>query len=576
IVYRIVITNTGQTTLTLLPLEDSYDTAALQFLSAAPAPDDPTDDGALRWSDLTAPAPGGFGSDLAPGQAFQVQVRFRAKAATTTLVAAAHGESARPAVAAPDTALAPTWIIEVWPTATCSGWQIVFEGSNPAGENWRAKVDGTIIAQGITYGNETVSGTWPPTLDLTVSHTFTAEIYEHGTWLSRSVNFGNCPPPATGSIGDRVFYDGNGSGLPDDGSEPGINGVTLRLYGGACSAATTIAVDAVSMGTTANSTSFTLNHTTGAGPNRLMLVGVSINRQTGTSNDQVTGMTYAGRPLTLVGAVNDTNSTEARVEIWALLDPPIGVAPLVVTFNRANADGAVVGVITFTGVNQTTPYGPFVANHGNGTNLSLVVPSAPGELVFDTAMLRSQALNSAGAGQTQHWRTFFNNRVGAGGSTKPGAATVTMSWTGASAADWALAALALKPATTLGGTPLATTVTAGNGHYLFGSLPAGTYCVDVDESTLPPTYALTTANDPLTVTLSTGQAYTEADFGYRGQCPDGTANIAMTNGVRDETGVTLPGRSSLACVTIREAAGSIGDYVWNDINGNGVQDEPPS
>ncbi|MDW8269203.1 MAG: SdrD B-like domain-containing protein, partial [Anaerolineae bacterium] len=28
--------------------------------------------------------------------------------------------------------------------------------------------------------------------------------------------------------------------------------------------------------------------------------------------------------------------------------------------------------------------------------------------------------------------------------------------------------------------------------------------------------------------------------------------------------------------TIREAAGSIGDYVWNDINGNGIQDEAPS
>ena len=37
------------------------------------------------------------------------------------------------------------------------------------------------------------------------------------------------------SIGDRVWYDLNGDGAQDDG-EPGINGMTVNLYEGACGA----------------------------------------------------------------------------------------------------------------------------------------------------------------------------------------------------------------------------------------------------------------------------------------------------------------------------------------------------
>jgi uncharacterized repeat protein (TIGR01451 family) len=694
VIFGIRITNTGEAALSILPLADLYDTTRLQFLAATPATDDTVDDGALNWSDLTAAGASGFGGDLAPGQSVTVQVRFLAKTPTTTRAvglaaglgaAAADGRAVASASAraeAPDAA--PAWIIEVWPTATCAGWQIVFEGSNSAGEDWRAKVDGTIIAQGNTKGNETVTGAWPATLDLTTAHTFRAEIYEGGSWLARSATFGGCPGSVAlpASIGDRVFDDRDGSGLPDGGSEPGINGVTVKLYGGACSAATTVAVDKVSLGTVAGATSFSLAHTTGLGANRLMLVGVSINRETGSTDDRVTSITYAAQPLTRVGVVTDTGTTEARTEIWALVNPPVGTANVVVGFSRANADGAVVGVTTFTGVSQATPYGAFAANRGSGTTLSLTVASAAGELVFDTATLRSQALNAVGAGQTERWRTYFNSRVGAGGSTEPGAASVTMTWTGAASSDWSLAAVSIKPAPSLGGTPISTTVTAGNGNYLFGGLAAGSYCVDVDGTTVPAGYQHTTANDPLTVTVGEGQEYKSADFGYqspntasigdrvfydldgsgspdggtepglvgvtvklygaacgtpaaplvgsqatgangaylftglaagaycvdvdertlpaghalttanepltvnlvrdqafltadfgyRAACPAGTPNLAVARGVVDETGATLPNRQGVACVDIQARPGAIGDYVWYDADGDGIED----
>ncbi len=592
----------------------------------------------------------------------------------------------------------------------------------------------------------------------------------------------------------------------------------------------TVTVDAISTGQVSGATTLTVAHSTGSSANRLMLVGVSINRETGATNDKVTGITYSGQALTLVGAKTDGGSGEARVEMWALKNPPTGAANVVVTFNRANDDGAVVGVATFAGVDQTTPYGAFFSNSGNGTMATLSVTSAAGELVFDTVTLRSVgfgASGSPGAGQTARWKTYFNSRVGAGGSTESGAATVTMSWTAASAVDWAIGALAIKPAqtpqiaitktlttpapiyagqeisftiritntgpstvtvlplgdwydsttlsfvsavpqpntavtgtltwndltTALGdlapgqavavvtrfqtlkattvvlsvasaaltseaageamatsapdlvapswaievwptatcsgwqilfqrasgsgaenwrakvdgtiiasgttngnnetvtgawpasldlttshtfraeiyegskwlyrevtfgncpppatasigdrvfydldgsglpdggsepgingvtvrlfsntctGTPLATATTAGSGGYSFTSLVAGTYCVHVDPSTVPAGYQLTTGNIPLTVSLAAGQNYTTADFGYRVQCPNGTPNLALVKGAVDATGTVLKDYQSYACAEIQPARATIGDYVWNDTNGDGIQNE---
>jgi len=64
------------------------------------------------------------------------------------------------------------------------------------------------------------------------------------------------------------------------------------------------------------------------------------------------------------------------------------------------------------------------------------------------------------------------------------------------------------------GTPIATRVSNLSGGYDFTMLPAGTYCVDVDNATVPAGYALTTANDPMTVALGNGEDFDLADFGF--------------------------------------------------------------
>lgn len=83
---------------------------------------------------------------------------------------------------------------------------------------------------------------------------------------------------------------------------------------------------------------------------------------------------------------------------------------------------------------------------------------------------------------------------------------------------------------------VANTVTDANGKYLFDDLAAGVYCVDVIDATVPAGLRLVAGTDPLLVTLAQDQDYLTADFGYA------------------------------------STAGVIGDRVWSDANGNGVQD----
>ncbi len=130
----------------------------------------------------------------------------------------------------------------------------------------------------------------------------------------------------------------------------------------------------------------TFNHTTSATANRVLLVGVSMNI-TNSAATAVTGVTYNGTALTLVGAHNDAGNTR-RAEIWSLLNPTNGTnLPIIVSVNIPTAAtvGVTAGATVFTGVDQTAPLGTFVsANGAAATNSQLDVPSVVNGMVFDT------------------------------------------------------------------------------------------------------------------------------------------------------------------------------------------------
>lgn len=96
---------------------------------------------------------------------------------------------------------------------------------------------------------------------------------------------------------------------------------------------------------------------------------------------------------------------------------------------------------------------------------------------------------------------------------------------------------------------LAMTTTDANGAYHFTGLCAGNYVVAVDATTLPPGFTPTTSNvggndtidsdgSPVAVSLPTDNTSNQTiDFGYQSPC-----------------------------------TGTMGNFVWNDLNGNGLQD----
>ncbi len=86
--YTIVVTNTGDTALATVPLTDTYDRSALQFVSASPAPQATAPAGTLTWTDLT-----GAGV-LAPGRSITVAVKFTARRYSGTVVNTASVDGA--------------------------------------------------------------------------------------------------------------------------------------------------------------------------------------------------------------------------------------------------------------------------------------------------------------------------------------------------------------------------------------------------------------------------------------------------------------------------------------------------
>ena len=72
-VFTVVITNTGGSWITALPVRYYYDERIMRFESSTPAPDVAADDGELDWSDLLS-----VSNPLAPGDSIEIVLTFKA------------------------------------------------------------------------------------------------------------------------------------------------------------------------------------------------------------------------------------------------------------------------------------------------------------------------------------------------------------------------------------------------------------------------------------------------------------------------------------------------------------------
>lgn len=205
-----------------------------------------------------------------------------------------------------------------------------------------------------------------------------------------------------------------------------------------------VAVDASTSATGNGLTSLSWSHTVGTGANRAIIVGVVITFPSGVT---ISGVTYGGTALTRIGT-RTLAAGWAIVELWRLVNPPSGAANVVVTPSAATDIAA--GAVSMTGVHQTTPAGTFASAEGLSTEPSVAVSGAANDLVIDVLLFDSSTVvPTVGAGQTSRWTQNYG--ANASGSTEAGAASVTMSWTASSAADWMIGGVAIKEAPAAGG-----------------------------------------------------------------------------------------------------------------------------
>lgn len=232
------------------------------------------------------------------------------------------------------------------------------------------------------------------------------------------------------TTGADIYFDAS------NGTDEGGSGKFIFRTAPAGSAPSSgVSIDSASSSSASRLVSMTWSHTVASVSNRVLVVGVSVYGTT------VSSVTYGGVSMTRL--VTKTQSPSIA-ELWYLKAPTAGTANVVVTL--ANSSGyAVGGAVSYYNVDQTNTWGTAVTAGSTSTTPSVAVASATGELVVDTMSGASSWGYSVGAGQTQRWNTTLMV-MGGGGSTEPGATSVTMSWSSGISAAWAIVAAPLKPA----------------------------------------------------------------------------------------------------------------------------------
>jgi len=309
--------------------------------------------------------------------------------------------------------------------------------------------------------------------------TFTAT----GTTLTPSVAVTNA---AFDYVVDAVAYNGNVALTPGGGqtntynptsgapafsgagsSRTGANNVTMSWTAtGVAQQWATIAValksanpqilfDAASTSTfTGTTASFTgsWTHTTTNAANRYLIVGVNIDRNGGNVTGAVRYGTEGGGPnvaMTLLTSIS--NGTIVRSELYGLVAPASGVHQITVTITSTAGRNVTViaGGQSFSNVDQSAPTGTAVTNTGNTVTPTVNVTNTAYDYVVDSVAFNGNNALTENGTQDDRFANNTNtltNFAGAGSDSR-GYANTTMSWTSATAHEWAISAIPLHQVT---------------------------------------------------------------------------------------------------------------------------------
>ena len=356
------------------------------------------------------------------------------------------------------------------------------------------------------------------------------------------------PVPGAGSVGDRVWQDDNANGVQDAG-EPGIQGVEVRIFDGGGAVVGTDVTDS---------------------NGDYLFTGLSL-------TDHVVRITTGTLPPNMVatfdrdGVLN--NKTSAPLSLFTLiLDADFGyrdstiptATPTETPLPTDTPTPAPTATPTETPTETPTPLPTDTPTPGpTATPTETPLPTeTPTPAPTDTP---TPAPGNGSVGD-RVWQD--DNGDGVQDAGEPGIQGVTVRILDS------------------GGATVGTEVTDSNGEYLFNGLTLTDHVVQVDAGTLPANMVQTfdrdgILNNKTSAPLSLFSSILDADFGYR----DNTVPTATPTNTPLPTDTPTPGPTATPTETPTPApptntptptatpgAGSVGDRVWQDDNGDGVQD----
>lgn len=574
----------GPTTMSPLPLVDTYDATKLQYVTASVAPTSVTA-GTISWSNL---------GPLNAGARRTLTVTFRAltppdtngngepdstttvNTVTSTNAYFVSGRPTNPATSNVTVTINPRGSIGdlVWWDINGNGVRDVSEPGLPNvlvtldnGAQVRTDANGAYLFTGLVDGTYTVtvdaatlpwsSFTQTKDPDATVNNASTVTINNNdglstnNSYLDRDFAYDS----TLNVISGMIFQDNDGDGVQDAG-EDFLPGVTVTLSGTSGATTTTDSSGFYSFGSLANGT-YTVAVSQPSSTTQTLDPDATLNNATtvaASGGNFYPNRNFAYRPS---GALSLGDSLYVDWNGNGVQDagePGIANVDVLLyedTDGNGVADPGVDALISTTVTNSSGVYGftglpaaryvvevntldpQFPANviqiqDFDGTRDSRAVVNLVASLATVDFGYKPQGAGSIGD-------TVFRDLDGDGvkDPIEPGISNVTVT---------------LYADTNLNGVVdagtdavVAVATTNATGGYLFTGLAAGTYLVDVDQnaSAIPSDpygnkYRLTTA-DPQQVVLAAGQAWLNADFGF-------------------------------------SAPATIGDTVFFDSNGNGTQD----
>ena len=245
-------------------------------------------------------------------------------------------------------------------------------------------------------------------------------------------------------LGSTICVSGNVDNLQNDDNTY----MQLRSYPTAYSSTdySTIEFDNANSAASSNSMSLSWWHTTGFGPNRILLVAVDVFKSGGTPTT-VTSVTYDGVTLTQIATAVWSSNPQVRSYVFMLTNPAPGTK--LINVNFAASTYAVGGSVTYTNVNQTHP---ILANNtasGSGTSASINLDASGSysKMLFGhigTYSTSDYTVTNTSK-QTLRWAQNASKYKGLASDNSVTSGVQTMSWSISKSASWVAIAVLLRP-----------------------------------------------------------------------------------------------------------------------------------